>query len=113
MLILIVALGGVIQHGRTALKAQMPSQNLVVAASVSEDAETAASSWVQDLPDAGLSDPGLSDGCLTLCLGIPALWSAAAQIAPDQSGSLLRWPLTAARGKGRLVAPGYQPPRLA
>ncbi|MFD1881291.1 hypothetical protein [Paracoccus pacificus] len=106
MLILLIASGGMMQHGRKAQAADIPGNHVMAA-----------------MTDPGMLAPAdhhnpqqkrravMPDACVIICLGTPTPWAAAAQLAPVETERSLRWRFTAVTLEGRFVGPGYRPPK--
>ncbi len=106
MLVILLALGSVIQHGQMAVASETPGHRMVASApmTVAPDAHDHHKS--HHAPESGMSD-----ACAIICLGTPAPWIAGTQTAPVEIGRSLKLHFTALTHEGRLVGPGYRPPK--
>lgn len=106
LLVVLFALGGVMQHGQNAAAVEMTGQHVMSSMAVSV---------VADTHEHGKSKPitghQRSEACAIVCLGTPTPSFAAAEIAPGEVEQSLRWRLMAVRHEGRLIGPGLRPPR--
>ncbi|WP_299913682.1 hypothetical protein, partial [uncultured Paracoccus sp.] len=107
LLVVLIALGGVLSHGRTAEAGHAPGHHAVAVATDAPHAEGHQHGKTQTAPAAALSD-----ACAVLCLGTPAPWGPLAERAPTEAGRSLKWRFTALTHEGLRVGPGYRPPTL-
>ncbi|MFV0301947.1 MAG: hypothetical protein ACK5IP_13900 [Paracoccus sp. (in: a-proteobacteria)] len=106
MLVVLIALGGMAQHGQSAEMADTAGHRMVAAmAAPVTAAPHEHDKWHK------AHETRMSDACAILCLGTPAPWITAAQIVPGDTGRHLKWRLAAVTHAGRPVGPGYRPPK--
>ena len=106
LLVVLLVLAGATQHGQSAGPAGLPTDHVV--ASISHPGDTAGH-------EHGYSgEPSrhdMTDACAIVCVGTPTPWLAAAQLAPVETEHSLKWHSIAVTREGRLVSPGYRPPK--
>ncbi|AUH65307.1 hypothetical protein [Paracoccus zhejiangensis] len=106
LLVGLFALGVMMQHGQSVRAADMPVHD--IAALMAAAANDAA--WPDD-PSYRASAAGMSDGCPNTCTVAPLPWDIALQVSPMDSATTMKRQFRTARQEGRLVSPGYRPPR--
>lgn len=107
LLVVLVAFGGLIQHGEMAVSADVPVHHMW---------DMSIEKIAGDTPNHGkpyqAPEADMTDACAIVCLGTATLWNAAMQSAPIMSEHSLEWPFTDALHEGRGVGPGLRPPKF-
>ncbi|TBN38610.1 hypothetical protein EYE42_11930 [Paracoccus subflavus] len=106
MLVILLASVGAMHHGKMAVASETPSHQIVASAPAMAACDSGECHKPHHAPESGMSD-----ACAIVCLGTPAPWIAGAQTAPVQIGRSLKRHFTALTYEGRLVGPGYRPPK--
>lgn len=106
LLIFLIAAGGMMQHGQTAEAGNMPDMHIVVSMTKAVNPDAQDDRTAHQSPSTGMSDL-----CAIICLGTPTHWLTAAPFAPVETERSLKRQFAAVTHEGRLVGPGYRPPR--
>lgn len=104
LLVVLIALSGMIQHGKMA-GTDMHERH--VAAMANE----VVAAGVQNHGDKHQApESGMADACAIICHGTPAPWVIAAQAEHNLTEKPLKWLFTAVTLEGRGIQPGDRPP---
>lgn len=104
LLVVLIALSGMIQHGNMAGTDMHASH---VAAMANE----AVAAGVQDHDSKRqTAETGMADACAIICHGTPAPWVAVAQAEHVLTEKPLKWQFATVTLEGRGIEPGYRPP---
>lgn len=106
LLIVLIASGGMMQHGQASEATSMPGHDMVLTVAKMTNPAAQEPGRVQHAPSGGLSD-----ACAIICLGMPIPGAVAAQFAPVETERSLKRQFATVTHEGRLVGPGYRPPK--
>ena len=103
LLVVLIALGGLIQHAEMALAADMPGHHM--------SAEMIAADTQHYDKEHPPSQSAMTDACAIICLGTSTPWIVTAHLAPVRNEHHLQWPFTDAAHDSRGVGPAVRPPK--
>lgn len=106
MLAVLIALSVLSQHGQTVDAPDMGGHHVMMPM-----ADAIAAVGQEHGTSHRASGHGMSGACTIVCFGTPTPWLAAAQMAPITTEHPLKWRFMAAVHEGRLIGPGYRPPK--
>ena len=106
LLIVLIASGWMMRHDHTPAAVSMTGHHLVAAT-----AGMTGPAAQEQGKALHASATGMSDACAIICLGMPIPGAAATQFAPADTERSLKRQFAAATHEGRLVGPGYRPPK--
>lgn len=106
VLIFLIASGGMMQHGQAAERSDMPGLHIAVSTAEVPCLDMQERRRTQQAPASDMSDP-----CAIICLGTPMNWLTSTQFAPVETERSLKRRFAAVAHEGRLVDPGYRPPK--
>ena len=106
LLVVLLVLAGVTQHGQSAGTAGLSADHVV--ASISHPGDKGGH---EHGSPGETSRHDMTDACAIVCVGTSTPWLAAAQLAPVETEHSLKWHSISETREGLLVGPGYRPPK--